>query len=402
MSPGTWLDVALVLLLLAYGISGWRQGLVVSVMSLAGFLGGGALAMAVLPVILDRLTIFDDNQLWRSIFVVLVVFVGASIGQSIMVAIGYRIRSVVRLRSAQVVDSFLGVVVVVAATAVLMWFVAGAVRGGAPPTVSRAIGQSWVLRTIDEAVPPRTDELFSSLREALDREGFPRVFAGIRAEPIRPVNPPDPSVVDAGAVARAAQSVIKITGVSDGCQQGQEGSGWVVARDRVVTNAHVVAGVDHLTVRPQGTGRTYSGQVVVFDPERDLAVIDVPGLPAAPLELGSPLSRGDSAVVAGFPLNGPYDLEAARVRQVLRADGADIYGNPGIIRQIYSLYAVVRSGNSGGPLLDPQGRVAGIVFARSLDDASTGYALTLQEAAPVLRKAASASTPVSTGSCIRD
>ncbi len=402
MTAGTWLDLVLVLLLVGYGISGWRQGLVVSVMSLAGFLGGGAVAMVVLPFVLDRLTVLDANELWRSIFVVLVVFVCASIGQSIMVALGYRIRSVVRLRSARVLDSLLGVVVVVAATAVLMWFVAGAVRGGAPPAVSRAIGESRVLRTIDEAVPPQTDDLFSSLREALDREGFPRVFEGIRAEPITPVDPPNPSVADSPAIARAAASVVKITGVSESCQQGQEGSGWVVAKDRVVTNAHVVAGLGTITLRPRGTGPSYTGRVVIFDPKRDLAVIDVPGLPSKPLALGSPLSRGGSAVVAGFPLNGPYDLEAARVRQVLRASGADIYGNAGIVRQIYSLYAVVRSGNSGGPLLDTRGRVAGIVFAKSLDSASTGYALTLQEAAPVLERAASASTPVSTGACIRE
>lgn len=402
MSGGTWLDIGLVLLLMAYGVHGYRQGLVVSVMSLVGFLGGGAVAMLLLPLVLDRLPTLTGDGLGRSILVVLVVFVCAAIGQSITVAVGQRIRSSVRLRSAQVIDSLLGVVVVVAATAVLVWFVAGAVRGGAPPPISRAIGQSVVLQGIDDLVPPRTGDLFSSLREALDQEGFPRVFEGLRAEPIRPVSPPDSSVVHSAAMTRAAHSVIKVTGVSESCQQGQEGSGWVVADHRVVTNAHVVAGLDRVTLRPQGTGRSYAGRIVVFDPERDLAVIDAPSLPSPPLKLGAALSAGDSAVVAGFPLNGPYDLEAARVRQVLEADGADIYGNTGSVRQIYSLYAVVRSGNSGGPLLDVQGRVTGIVFARSLDDASTGYALTLREARPVLAQAASASTPVSTGACIRD
>lgn len=402
MSGGTWLDLGLLLLLLLYAASGYRQGVVVSVLSLAGFLGGGAVAMWLLPYALRQWPWLQSEQLRRSIVVIVAVFVLASIGQSVAVALGQRIRSVVRWKSARVVDSLLGMVVVVVATAVLVWFVAGAVRGGAPPSVAKAIGESRVLRGIDDVVPPGTSRLFASFREALDREGFPRVFDGIRAEPIRPVAPPDPATVDLAAIGRDADSVVKLTGVSDQCQQAQEGSGWVVAPGKVVTNAHVVAGLGQVTLRPRGTGRTYEGRVVIFDPRRDLAVVDAPGLPSPPLTLGSALGTGDAAVVAGFPLNGPYDLEAARVRQVLSANGADIYGNPGIVRQIYSLYAVVRPGNSGGPLLDPQGRVTGVVFAKSLDDANTGYALTLQEALPVLNAAASASTPVDTGGCIRD
>ena len=199
-------------------------------------------------------------------------------------------------------------------------------------------------------------------------------------------------------VRAAAASMVKITGVARSCNRSQEGSGWVVAPGRVVTNAHVVAGERTQRVRLGGTGRTYTAQVVVFDPQRDLAILAVPGLRAPALKLGSDVGRGAPAVVAGFPENGPYDVQPARVRQVLTATGNDIYGRPGIAREVYSLYAKVRPGNSGGPLLNPSGRVIGIVFATSLDDPKTGYALTLKEAAPVLAKA-SASTPVRTGGC---
>ena len=234
----------------------------------------------------------------------------------------------------------------------------------------------------------------------LDREGFPRVFNGLEAERIAPVAPPDQSVAQTAGVREAAASVIKITGVATSCNRGQEGSGWVVSPGRVVTNAHVVAGMQTATLRVHGTGRSYTGRVVLFDTRRDLAVLSVPDLPAQPLRQGQDLQRGDSGVVAGFPLDGPYRLDAARVREVIQAHGSDIYGRPGTSREVYSLYAQVRPGNSGGPLLSTDGRVVGVIFAKSLDDASTGYALTMNEARPVLAAAASASTPVDTGPCV--
>ena len=167
-----------------------------------------------------------------------------------------------------------------------------------------------------------------------------------------------------------------------------------------MTNAHVVAGLDQVVVRIRGVGTGHEATVVLFDPERDVAVLDVPSLDAEPLLRGPALEEGEPAVVAGFPLNGPYDLRPARVRSVIEARGADIYGQGGTSREVYSLRAVIRQGNSGGPLLDADGRVVGVVFATSLDDPETGYALTLAEADPVLRYASAASTPVATGACL--
>jgi S1-C subfamily serine protease len=234
----------------------------------------------------------------------------------------------------------------------------------------------------------------------LDREGFPRVFDGVRAEPIAPIAPPDRQLALDPGVARAGESIVKITGVASSCNREQEGSGWVVAPERVVTNAHVVAGTTSERVRIQGAGRFYDARVVVFDSKRDLAVLSVPGLPAPASTLGPDLRRSGGAIVAGFPLNGPYRLDPARVRDVLRATGSDIYGSPGVVREVYSLYARIQPGNSGGPLLSPNGAVVGIVFARSLDDDRTGYALTLDEARPVLDAADNAFSPVSTGECV--
>jgi S1-C subfamily serine protease len=396
----TFLDLLLIVLFVSYAITGYRQGLVVSAMSLAGFLTGGALAMWLMPEAIHEWTDLDASPVMRTVILIAGVFILASIGQALAVYAGGHLRSQIRVKPAQAFDAVLGAVAVVMSAAVLVWFIAGALRGGAPAPLARAIGESRVLRVIDGVVPPETSRLFAGFREVLDREGFPRVFEGLEAEPIAPVEPPDPNVVSTPGVEEAAGSIVKITGVAEACNRGQEGSGWVVAPERVVTNAHVVSGMRSATVRIRGTGRSYTGQVTIFDPRRDLAVLAVPGLPARPLEQGPELGRGRSGVVAGFPLDGPYRLDAARVREVVQARGSDIYGEARTTREVYSLYARVRPGNSGGPLLSTEGDVVGVIFAKSLDDNSTGYALTMDEAQPVLDAAPRASAPVDTGPCV--
>lgn len=394
------LDLVLALVLVGYGFIGYRHGFVVSVMSLVGFLAGGALGMWVMPELLRRWNSVDNNVVLRTLVLILGVFAVAAMGQAIAVAAGSRLRSGLRQKPGRVADSALGAVATVAAVSVLVWFLAGAVRGGAQTPLAQAIGGSRVISTIDRLVPAQTGRLFAGFQSVLDREGFPRVFEGVRAEPIAPIAAPDNQLAFGSGVARAANSVVKITGVATSCNREQEGSGWVVAPERVVTNAHVVAGTSSENVRVGGVGRAYQARVIVFDPRRDLAVLSVPGLPAPSSRQGASLKRAGGAVVAGFPLNGPFRLDSARVRDVLTATGADIYGTPGVVRQVYSLYARVQPGNSGGPLLNSSGAVVGIVFARSLDDDKTGYALTLDEARPVLNAANDSNSPVSTGGCV--
>ncbi len=402
MTGSLLLDIILVLVLVSYAVTGYRQGLVVSALSLLGFLGGGALGMWILPSLLHNSQWVSDREVVRIVFLVLGVFLLASLGQGIMVAVGRRARSRVRARPLRAIDSLLGSVAVVAAVSVLVWFIAGAVRGGAPAPLARAIGESQVLRTIDRVVPPATGQLFAGFRTMLDRNGFPRVFEGLSPEPIQPVEPPNGGTAAGPAIRAVAGSIVKITGVAQACNRGQEGSGWVASSQKVVTNAHVVAGMNEAQVQVQGVGRSYRATVVVFDPKRDLAVLQVPGLQAPALKVGGALNTGDSAVVAGFPLDGPFRLDPARVRRTLTATGSDIYGQPGVSREIYSLFARVEPGNSGGPLLSESGQVVGIVFAKSLDDESTGYALTLTEAQPVLDAAQGATNRVPTGACSSD
>lgn len=390
--PGA-LDLALLLLLLGYAGAGFRQGLFVGALSLAGFAVGAVAASQLLP-----LAVADTPPgPTRSLVVLGGTVLAGVLGQAVLGAAAGVLRTRVTWRPARALDAVAGLLGAVVAAALVLWVVAGAVLVSPFPTLSGLVAGSRVVGTVDEAVPDALALQVEGWYAAVDGELFPRVFAGV--EPVLPVADPDPGVSQAAAVVAAGPGVIRLTGEAEACGRSQEGSGFVVAPGRVLTNAHVVAGMSVPRVQPGGEGPLLPGRVVVFDPARDLAVVDVPGLRAPVLPLGTDRVRGDDVVVAGFPLNGPYVLSPGRVRDVLAAVGEDIYASAEVTRSVYSLNAEVRPGNSGGPVLDVTGSVVGVVFARSLDDPSTGYAVTLAEAAPVLAVAGSASDEVSTGAC---
>ena len=399
MSGETVLDVVLVLVVVGYALSGWRQGIVTAVLGLVGLVGGGLLALRFGPDLVQQVTDLDLATPAGTLVLVGVVLVVATIGQGLVLALASPLRSRVRASSLRVVDSLLGAVAVLVVTVLAVWAIAGAVRGGGPAPLRAAIARSHVVQAIDDVVPPSASRLVDEATRALDRTGVPRVFEGLGPEPIAAVPAPDSALTRDPDVARALRSVIHVRAEAPRCGQTQVGSGWVYSRGRVVTNAHVVSGASRVQVDVGGTGPELDARVVLFDPDRDIAVLDVPSLTAARLPLGDELGRGDDAVLAGFPGDEGLWVGAARVRSVLEARGADIYGDPGAIRQIYSLRATIRQGASGGPVLDPDGDVVGMVFATSLDDPDTGYALTLEEMGSALREAPTADRTVGTGRC---
>jgi S1-C subfamily serine protease len=179
-----------------------------------------------------------------------------------------------------------------------------------------------------------------------------------------------------------------------------EGSGFVFAPQHVMTNAHVVAGVQSPTVALPGPGAAVlSARVVLYDPNRDVAVLFVPGLTRRPLAFNGPVPTGADAVVAGYPLDGPLTARPARVAGDQEISGPNIYGDRTVTREVYTVRAVVREGNSGGPLLSPSGKVDGVVFAASVEFNDVGYALTAREVAGDARAGATATRVVSTQRC---
>lgn len=399
MSGSVVLDVVLVAVLALYGWSGWRQGFVSAVLGLVGLVGGAFLAMRFVPTLLeDHLGLASSTPV-GVLALLAAVIAAAAIGQGLFLLLARRVRESVAAPGARALDSALGLVAVLTASVLVVWVVAGAVRVSGPPAARELVAHSAVVTAVDEIVPPSAGRVVDEVTQALDRGGFPKVFEGLGPEPIAPVEAPDPGLARDPRIAAALGSVIHVRAESRACGQAQVGSGWVLSARHVVTNAHVVAGAETVSVSVRGTGRQRPARVVAHDPARDVAVLEVPGLPAPALPQGGALRSGDPAVLAGFPGDAGLWVGPARVRGTLTAQGQDVYGGSTVVRQIYSLRAQVRRGASGGPVLDRQGEVVGMVFATSLDDPDTGYALTLREIAPVLRSARAASAQVSTGAC---
>lgn len=389
------LDLVLLLAAAAFAISGYRRGFVVGVLSLVGFLGGAAVGAHFAPELAARYL----SRLDPAVAGLIVVLGAATLGQLLAAAVGAAVRR--RLISAPVrfFDSAAGAVISVTALVVVAWLLGTAVANSSMTGLARQVQRSRVLTTADSLMPDAARTWFSSFRRLIDSDGLPQVFGRLGGERVVRVPPPDPKVAASAAVRVARTQVVKVVGVAAGCSRQLEGSGFGYAPQRVMTNAHVLAGVRRPRVQVGGVGPWLSATVVLYDSDRDVAVLAVPGLRGAPLRFAGPAPAGGSAVVAGYPQNGPFRAEAARIRDTQTARGPDIYHRTTVTRSIYSVRALVRPGNSGGPLLAPDGRVYGVVFAAGVADPTTGYALTAAEVGDDARAGATATATVGTGGC---
>jgi S1-C subfamily serine protease len=371
----SFLDVILAISALSFAAAGFRQGFITGSLSFAGFLAGGLAGVAFAPSLVSSL----QPGLGQALFAIVVILGLATLGQVLGSLLGGSLRDLVTWHPARVVDATAGALLGVASLLIVSWFVGSAVASASIPTLTREVRDSRILATVDRVMPEPADRVYSSLSRVLDRNGFPQVFAPFVNERIVPVDPPDTRVLDSRAVRKARGSIVKVLGTAESCARQIEGTGFVYAPERVMTNAHVVAGVRRPTVQIAGTGGELPARVVVFDPDRDVAVLYVPGMAAPALGFDYTGERRDPAVVAGFPRNGPFRADPARIRDELRARGPDIYDSGQVVRQVFSLFAEVEPGNSGGPLLSSAGDVYGVIFAKSLEDPRTGYALTAEE-----------------------
>ncbi|SFL50236.1 MarP family serine protease [Streptomyces pini] len=394
------LDVLLLLSAVWFAVVGYRQGFVVGVLSVAGFLGGGLAAVHLLPLVWNEFTDGVSPGTAGAIAVVAVVIVCASVGQAFTTHLGNRLRRHITWSPARALDASGGALVNVVAMLLVAWLIGSLLASTAVPVVAREVRGSAVLHGVSRALPDSADTWFTDFTSVLARNGFPQVFSPFANEPITSVEPPDPALAGSPAVARAKRSIVKVLGTAQSCGKVLEGTGFVFDRGRVMTNAHVVGGVDEPTVQVGGEGRLHDATVVLYDWERDIAVLDVPSLQAPALRfVEDDAETGDDAIVAGFPENGGFDVRSARVRGRIQATGPDIYHRGTVRRDVYSLHAMVRQGNSGGPLLTPDGRVYGVIFAKSLENESTGYALTNDEIRQDILQGRASRGPVDSQGC---
>lgn len=367
--------------------NGFRRGFWLSTTQYLGLLVGVLLGAAIATPLLDRIGINGPSA--RSVGAVLVLIVGGSLGSSIGYAAGEPIRrNILRTGIHTSTDSVGGAALSTVAVLVMFWFVGLSFSRGPSQPIAQLIQRSVVLHALD-SFAPRPPVFLARVEGILSGVSFPSVFAGL--EPQLPSALSIPTSVDTPEVNRAAQVVVKVSGL--GCGGLVTGSGFPIGGGYVVTNAHVVAGTTaHRVLIPNGAEPTAS--VVYFDPGRDVALLYVPGYTAS-LSFAA-ASRGTAAVVIGYPGGGPESLEPAVVDGAIDAQGYDIYSQNPVRRQIYVIQGKVRPGNSGGPLVDLQGRVLGIVFATSAGDPSQAYVLTDDEIASDLQDGKGRSAPINT------
>ena len=394
------LDILLVLAAVWFAVVGYRQGFIVGVLSVVGFLAGGLTAIVLLPPLWRELGGDSSPSTVGAVVAVVIVVVCASVGQAFTTQLGNRIRVHVTWEPAKAVDATGGALVNVLALLLVAWLLGSALATTSLPTVGREVRNSSVLQGVSQAMPSRADTWFAGFSSVLAQNGFPQVFSPFTSEPITAVPAPDPTLAGSAAVAKAKRSIVKVTGTATSCSKSLEGTGFVFGKQRVMTNAHVVGGVKEPTVQVGGEGRVYDADVVLYDWRRDIAILEVSELRAPALEFADgAATTGDDAIIAGFPENGGFDARSARVRGRVQANGPDIYHRGTVRRDVYSLRGTVRQGNSGGPLLTPRGQVYGVIFAKSLEDANTGYALTNDEVRETVTRGHAAKKRVDSQGC---
>lgn len=396
MMSAAWLDGVIMLLVVVSVWRGWRRGLLATVSAVLGLVTGSVAGSRLAAWLIDVLGLPVVARIPVSVAVVLASAVTVA---SFTGYLGQQLRRRITWKPATWLDSLGGVAFDAGAVLVVVWMIAATVSV-VPTPFGRDVRQSRTVQVIDAAMPDFMDAALAQLVKVLDNTGTPRVFFSFGGVRDWDESPADSGIGRDPDVVAASRSVVRLSGQAAGCDGIVVGSGFVFARDRVMTNAHVVAGMSEVSVR-DSRGLERSGRVVYFDPRIDVAVVRVStaGWPA--LTIARAPERGDSGAAIGFPGGGPQMLAPAVVADVFTARGSDIYGGGAVTRKVIAMHADIRQGDSGGALLDAGGQVRGVVFAVSQDEPGLGYALTPDDVARAVSSGRSAGTVVTTGSCAR-
>jgi S1-C subfamily serine protease len=372
-----WIIAAAVVLLALFG---WAQGFVSSALALLGFAVGAWIGTRIGPLLVPG----GRSSPWAPAFGLLGALLAGGLFAAGFEGIGSRLRRVMKLPGVAAVDGLLGAVLTACLGLGLAW-VLGALALQQGGDLRHEVQRSEILRRLNDLMPP-SGPLLNAIGNL---DPFPRIDG-----PEAGVPAPSGGIARDAQVRAAAASVVKIRGTA--CGAGVEGSGWVAAPGVVVTNAHVVAGQQDTRVLPRGEGAGLDAQAIAFVPHDDVAILRVPGLDAPPLPLAADPKAGTSGAILGFPLDGPFDVRPGRLGVTRDVISQDAYGQGPVRRRIASLRGVVRPGNSGGPMVDGQGRVITTIFAATTSGPRGGYGVPNSVVRRVLDRA---KDPVSTGRC---
>ncbi len=386
------LDWLLVVLVAAYALSGYWQGFITGAFATLGLLLGGAFGVWVAPLALGD----AEPSMWVSLGALFIVILSASLGQALFQYVGARLRERIKWQPVRAVDAVGGAVLSAVAVLVVAWALGVAVSGSRIGSVTPLVRSSTVLAMVDNTLPAGASQGLRSFNNVVGTSFFPRYLEPFAPERIISVDPGPKRLLSDPDVIAARSGVVKIQGFNS-CGRGVEGSGFLYAPGRVMTNAHVVAGVSRPDLLVGEV--TYRGRVVYYNPDLDIAVLSVAADAGVPLTFDRTAEAGEGVAILGFPEDGPFDVQTARIRAQQTLRSPDIYGDGSVLREVFSLRGLVRPGNSGGPVLSSAGDVVGVVFAASVTDADTGYALTADQVTESAARGLTNSATVGTGPC---
>lgn len=386
-----WLDGIIVIVLLAALIRGFDSGFVRQLFSAAGFLGGLFFGAWLEGRVID-ISQATTTRTWTSVVVIL----GCGLLCLILAELAANaLKSRIQLTRLDKVDRELGSLIAGMAILTTVWLGSSIFTNTPFPTLQQQIRQSAIINELNSVMPP-APQVIAKVGHLITSNGFPQVFTGAEPEPLdSEVETPDIGELTP-AVQKAKTSVVKIEG--EGCGGIVEGSGFVADEGLVITNAHVVAGV----VKPKVIDKNgrHATKVIWFNPDLDLAILRTQDLAGEPLPLvNQTLPSGVQAAVLGYPGGGNFKADPAAIIDAFAAEGRNIYNQGSATREIYSMKADIISGNSGGPLIDKEGQVIGVVFAHSVTYQHVGYALTMPDVIKELGAAKAANTATGTGTC---
>jgi S1-C subfamily serine protease len=385
------LDWVLILVVVLYAVSGYWQGFITGAFATVGLLLGGVLGVWLAPTVLGN----ANPSILVSLAAVFIVIACASLGQAVFQVGGARLREQIKWQPVRALDAAGGAVLSGAAALLVAWALGVALSGSGLRTITPLVQDSKVLAEVNRILPASASSKLSAFNDVVGTTFFPRYLEPFAPERIVPVPPGPRRLLTDPDVQRAAAEVVRVRGTNR-CQQGIEGSGFVYAPDRVMTNAHVVAGVRTPVIDIHGSA--VPARVVYYNPDIDVAVLSVATGAIRPLRFTN-ATAGEGVAILGFPENGPYDVAVGRVRADQRLRSPDIYGHGTVIRDVLSLRGQIRPGNSGGPVVDSAGRVVGVVFAASVTSDDTGYALSSRQVSQAAATGQASSRPVSTQGC---
>jgi S1-C subfamily serine protease len=381
----TTIDWIIVLFVLVMAMWGFLQGLIVGALSLAGFAAGAVAGARLAPLLLSD----GSKSPYAPLFALLGAILLGGILAMGLESLGFKLRGLL-VGPLGIIDSAGGAILLAFVGLGVAWLF-GAVALNTPGAreLRRNIQRSKILGSLNDHFPP-TGGFLNTLARF---DPFPSVRGAVPR-----LRPPNTRLARDPEVRAATRSTVRVTGTA--CGLGIEGSGWVAGPGLVVTNAHVVAGEDDTTVQPLGSGPRYDAQAVWFDPRNDVAILRARGISnLRPLRQNVNAATGTSGAVIGYPENGPLDVQPARIGPTITALSQDAYGRGPLRRKITTMRGLVRSGNSGGPLVDGNGRVLTTIFASSASGGErAGYGVPDSVVTDALARARGA---VDTGPCTR-